>query len=140
LFLNKTNIDLEYNLFAWERLQYVDENYWEVMVRDTSNQEALLIRTNKYENPFGGSPNLTIGTTDTSHVTICHQTGLNNQTVTLTVNSNTLQSHLAHGDVLGPCNNPNNSGWVYFTTFHNEHNGRINSDTKKILEFMILNL
>jgi hypothetical protein len=140
LFLNKTNIDLEYNLFAWERLQYVDENYWEVMVRDTSNQEALLIRTNKYENPFGGSPNLTIGTTDTSHVTICHQTGLNNQTVTLTVNTNTLQSHLAHGDVVGPCNNPNNSGWVYFTTFHNEHNGRINSDTKKILEYMILNL
>ncbi len=139
LFLNKTNIDLVYNLSAWEKIQFVDENYWEVLVRDSS-QEALLIRTNQFENPFGGTPNITIGTTDTSHVTICHQTGLNNQTVTLTVSTTSLQSHLLHGDTVGACNNPNNSGWVYYTTFHNEHNGRINSDTRKILEYMILNL
>lgn len=139
LFLNKTNIDLVYNLGYWEKIQFVDENYWEVLVRDSS-QEALLIRTNQFENPFGGTPNITIGTTDTSHVTICHQTGLNNQTVTLTVSTTSLQSHLLHGDTVGACNNPNNSGWVYYTTFHNEHNGRINSDTRKILEYMILNL
>jgi hypothetical protein len=140
LFLNKSNIDLVFNLNGWEKIQYVDESYWEVLVRDTTNQAALLIRTNQFENPFGGAPNVTVGTTDTSHVTICHQTGLNNQTVTLTVSTSSLQSHLAHGDVIGPCNNPNNTGWVYFTSFHNEHNGRINSDTKKILEYMILNL
>jgi hypothetical protein len=139
LFLNKTNIDLVYNLGYWEKIQFVDENYWEVLVRDSS-QEALLIRTNQFENPFGGTPNITIGTTDTSHVTICHQTGLNNQTVTLTVSTSSLQSHLSHGDTVGPCSNPNNTGWVYFTTFHNEQNGRINSDTRKILEYMILNL
>jgi hypothetical protein len=139
LFLNKTNIDLVYNLNGWEKIQFVDENYWEVLVRDSS-QEALLIRTNQFENPFGGSPNVTVGTSDSTQVTICHQTGLNNQTVTLTVNASSLQSHLEHGDTVGACNNPNNSGWVYFTTFHNEHNGRINSDTRKILEYMILNL
>jgi hypothetical protein len=39
-------------------------------------------------------------------VTICHQTG--NGSITITVNQNALDAHLAHGDVIGACGNAGN--------------------------------
>lgn len=37
-------------------------------------------------------------------ITICHNTG--SQTVTLDINENALDAHLAHGDTTGPCQSP----------------------------------
>lgn len=137
-FLGKNNMNISYNLGSWERIQQIDNSYWETMVTDPTDNSPLLIRTNRYTNSSNNVPQV-VGNNDTTMVTICHQLP-NGNSLTLTVNANALAAHLAHGDTQGPCNNPNQSGWVYFTTFHNEHNGLISEDVKHILEYMILNL
>lgn len=136
-YLGKTTMSISYNLGSWERIQAIDNNYWETMVTDPADNSPLLIRTHQYTN----SNNLPqfVGTRDSSLVTICHHMPSGN-TITITVNANSLADHLAHGDTEGMCNNTSNAGWIYFTTFHNEHNGQISEDVKHILEFMILNL
>jgi hypothetical protein len=80
-----------------------------------------------------------VGQQDPDHVTLCH-TLEDGKKLTITVSTAEAAAHIAHGDSTGMCNNPNDSGWIYFTTFHNEHNGLINEDMKRILEYMILNL
>ncbi len=136
-YLGKNTMSISYNLGGWERIQAIDNNYWETMVTDPADNSPLLIRTHNYTN----SNNLPqfVGTRDSSMVTICHQLP-SGHPITITVNANALPAHLAHGDSVGMCNNTSNAGWIYFTTFHNEHNGQISEDVKHILEFMILNL
>lgn len=136
-YLGKTNMSVSYNLGGWERIQQIDNSFWETLVTDPADNSPLLIRTNQYTNT-NNVPQV-VGCNDTTMVTVCHQLS-NGNTLTLTINANALPAHLAHGDTEGPCNNPNNSGWIYFTTFHNEHNGLISEDVKHILEYMILNL
>jgi len=136
-YLGKDSMSISYNLGSWERIQSIDNNFWQTMVTDPIDNSPLLIRTNQYNNGNNNAP--LVGSRDTSHVTICHQLG-NGTSITITVNANAVADHLAHGDSIGACNNPYQSGWIYFTTFHNEHNGQISEDVKHILEFMILNL
>jgi hypothetical protein len=135
-YLGKNTMNISYNLGQWERIQQIDNNFWETMVTDPTDNSPLLIRTHQFNT--NNLPSR-IGSRDTTHVTICHQVP-NSNPITITVNANAVAAHLAHGDALGMCNNPSNNGWVYFTTFHNEHNGMISEDVKHILEFMILNL
>jgi len=135
-FLGKTTMLINYNLGTWERIQSINNNYWETLVTDPSDNAPLLIRTNQFN---GSQPPAAIGSSDTSQVTICHRVP-NSNSVTITVSNNALAAHLAHGDEIGACNNPQQRGWVYFTTFHNEHNGMISDDVRKILQYMILNL
>ncbi len=136
-FLGKDSMSISYNLGTWERIQSIDNNFWQTMITDPTDNSPLLIRTNQYSNGNINAP--FVGSRDSSQVTICHQMG-NGSSITITVNANSVADHLAHGDSMGMCNNPNQSGWIYFTTFHNEHNGQISEDVKHILEFMILNL
>jgi len=136
-YLGKDSMSISYNLGSWERIQSIDNNFWQTMITDPTDNSPLLIRTNQYNNGNNNAP--LVGSRDTSHVTICHQLG-NGTSITITVNANAVADHLAHGDSIGACNNPYQSGWIYFTTFHNEHNGQISEDVKHILEFMILNL
>lgn len=136
-YLGKDSMRISYNLGSWERIQAIDDNFWQTMVTDPTDNSPLLIRTNQYNN---GNINLPfVGSRDTSQVTICHQLG-NGNSITITVDANAVAAHIAHGDSMGMCNNPYQSGWIYYTTFHNEHNGQVSEDVKHILEFMILNL
>ncbi len=135
-FLGKNTMLINYNLGTWERIQSINNNVWETLVTDPTDQSPLLIRTNRFN---GSQPPAAVGSTDTSRVTICHRVP-NGNPVTITISNSALAAHLAHGDVIGACNNPQQRGWVYFTTFHNEHNGMISNDVRKILQFMILNL
>lgn len=135
-YLNKTLIDLKYDLPNWEQINIADPNFWETMVVDASNGLPLLIRTNKFTNPTAGT--LNVGVSNPGFVTICHTDA--NGTSTITVSTADLQSHLAHGDKVGSCESTPNSGRIYYTTFHNENGGVINNDTKDILQYMILNL
>ena len=47
------------------------------------------------------------GNGNSQMVTICHQTG--NGTITITVNQNAVNAHLAHGDVIGSCTTVNHN-------------------------------
>ncbi len=136
-YMGKDSMSIGYNLGSWERIQSIDNNFWQTMITDPTDNSPLLIRTNQYSNGNNNAPR--VGSSDTSQVTICHQLG-NGSSITITVNANSVADHLAHGDSIGTCNNPYQTGWIYFTTFHNEHNGQISEDVKHIMEFMILNL
>lgn len=136
-FLGKNNMNISYNLGSWERIQQIDNSFWQTLVTDPTDNSPLLIRTNQYTNS-NQIPQV-VGCNDSTMTTVCHQLP-NGSTLTLSIPVNALPAHLAHGDTQGSCNNPGNSGWIYFTTFHNEHNGLISEDVKHILEYMILNL
>lgn len=137
-YLNKTQISVEYDLATWEQIFHASGGFWEVMVRNPANNQPLMIRTNQYTNNTRGT--VSVGTQNNNGwVTICHRRP-NGTLVTITINANALQAHLAHGDTIGECGNPNESGRIYYTTFHNAHNGQTGPDVKNILEYMILNL
>jgi hypothetical protein len=136
-YLGKNTMSISYNLGSWEKIQSINNNFWETLVANPVDNSPLLIRTHQYTN--GNQRPSYVGLRDTTLVTICHLMPSGNP-ITITVSNNELPSHLAHGDTMGMCNNPSSAGWIYFTTFHNEHNGQISDDVKKILEYMILNL
>jgi len=137
-YLNKTNIDeIVYNLTTWEQIHYLDTNFWETMVSSPTG-EPLLIRTNQYTNPSRGTVN--IGNPANNGYSLVCVMGTNNQRYTLSVNSSDAASLVANGAAMGACDNPNGSGRIYYTTFHNEPNGLIGTDIKNILQYVILNL
>lgn len=141
-YMGKTTMDINYDLGSWEKIQSIDNSFWETMIKENGTNLPLLVRTNNYTNPNAGNlPR--IGNVDSNYVTICHvqqdSTGTSTS-ITISISINDLATHLAHGDHVGECNNPNSAGRIYFTTFHNEPNGLISPDVKSILEFMILNL
>jgi hypothetical protein len=136
-YLNKTHIFVSYNLPSWEHINIAHPAFWEVMVTNPGN-EPLFIRSDKYSDNSRGTVN--IGTSNNNNwVTICHKPAGSNP-VTITIPISALPAHLAHGDAVGACGNEDGSGQIYFTTFHNAHNGQIGADVKNILQYMILNL
>jgi hypothetical protein len=136
-YLNKTQMIVGYDLSIWEQVKSHNANFWEVMVTDPNNT-PLLLRTNLYSNNTRGTVH--IGTNSNNEwITICHKPA-GSTPVTITINTNALAAHLAHGDAIGECGNEDESGRIYFTTFHNEFNGHVSPDVINILQYMILNL
>jgi Carboxypeptidase regulatory-like domain len=135
-YLNKSSIDIIYDLSSWEEVKTANLNFWEVMVKDVAGN-PLLLRTHQYTNPSAGT--VQIGNAGDGRVTVCHKVNGGNP-VTITIPAAALPAHLAHGDTVGECGNPDGSGRIYFTTFHNEPNGAISRDVQHILQYMILNL
>jgi hypothetical protein len=137
-YLNDSTIhEIVYNLGAWEKINYLDANFWETMVTDPSGN-PLLIRTNQYTNPYKGT--LTVGSSlNNGYSQVCVP-GSGNQRITLSVRSSDVPALVAAGAVSGMCDNINGSGRIYYTTFHNEPNGHIDADIRNILEYVILDL
>ncbi|MGH1518247.1 hypothetical protein [Chryseobacterium sp. JK1] len=128
-------LDIQYDQPLWEKIQYYDPLFWEVLVE--KGNEALMVRTNKYTNK--NAPKISVGTSlNNNHMTICHHTP-NGNMITLTINQNAWSAHQAHGDNMGSCSGSTNSGNIYYTTFHNHASGNIGK-TGPILEYVILNL
>ncbi len=132
------SFSIEYDLPQWDVITSYDASYWDVLV-ETADSEALMIRTNNYTN---GNVTGEVGNqANDGWVTICHiPPGNPNNPITITINDSALQAHLAHGDTLGACENEENNGTIYFTTFHNHAGGLNGSNSEKILEYVILNL
>lgn len=134
-YLNKNTIDISYDLPDWEMVLNVNTSFWEVMVTDQLGT-PLLMRTNNFTNNSHGT--VTVGSNN-NWTTICHKPSGSNP-VTITIPSSAVAAHLAHGDSMGECGNEDGSGRIYYTTFHNAHNGQTGPDVKNILQYMILNL
>ncbi len=129
-----STLDIQYDLGSWQKIINYDVNFWDVLVK--RNNEALMIRTKNFQN--ANSPAMSVGNSGNSgFTTICHNVGGNQ--VTITVNNNALQAHLAHGDSVGACNSTTTSGNIYYTTFHNHASGNI-GNTGPILQYVILNI
>lgn len=133
-----TSLDIEYDLGSWQRINSYDSTFWEVLVKNPSNDEALMIKTvNFSDTSLTGNP---VGNTSTEWITICHAPqGSTEPPVTLTIDIADWPEHQAHGDVLGSCTTTNNNGTIYYTTFHNHASGNI-GNSGLILEYVILNL
>lgn len=133
--LGKTTMNIYYNLDEWEVLNKVTSP-WEVLVKDKAKYNELAVRTT-LSNPDNTSTNPCTGTK--GWVTICHiPPGNPNNPITITINCNALNAHLAHGDKIGSCKG--NGGNIYYTNFHNHPQGTISDDVKKILQYFVLNL
>ena len=130
-------LDILYDLGGWQKINSVDETFWEVLVRETGTEQPLMIRTNHFSNPsvvgnrVGNSQNI-------DWVTICHQPDENSNTsITITIEATDWPAHTAHGDSIGTCAGNGMSGTIYYTTFHNHPNI---GNSQFILEQVILNL
>ncbi|ROH90560.1 hypothetical protein EGI15_18040 [Chryseobacterium cucumeris] len=133
--LGFSTLDIQYDMSLWQKIQYYDPLFWEVLVQ--KDNEPLMIRTNKYVDKT--APKTTVGTSlNNNHMTICHHTA-NGNTVTITINQNAWNAHQAHGDYMGSCSGTTSSGNIYYTTFHNHASGNIGK-AGPILEYVILNL
>lgn len=132
--LGKTEMDVDSGV--WTIIHEIDNSFWEVLVEDTFGT-PIVIRTNNVT-----STEVTPSGNGTGEwVTICHiPPGNPDNPITITVNANALDAHLAHGDTLGSCSD-SQSGNVYYTTFENHQSGpSAIVDVKKILEHIILSL
>jgi len=134
-FIGTNTIDIEYDLPSWMQLNYIDANFWEVLVED-QNANPLMIKTNNITTSNDDS----IWYSDNGNkVTICHVPPGNPENAhSITINVNALDAHLAHGDTIGNCNG--SSGNIYYTTFHNHVGGSTNPTIEQIMEYVILNL
>jgi hypothetical protein len=134
--LGFSTLNIVYDIGAWQKIINFDASYWDVLVNDPTTNSPLMIKTNNFSSGIVSTP---VGNSENEGwVTICHNPSGNNP-ITLTINENALPAHLAHGDSLGECSNSNNSGTIYYTTFHN-HAGDNISNAGLILEYVILNL
>lgn len=139
--LGATNMDVLYDLGGWEVLEVVGPE-WEVLVADnsTNGYGPLLIRQ-EYPGTQNNGGNGGGNGGNNQWVTICHiPPGNPNNPITITISVNALQAHLNHGCSVGPCNNSNHGGRIYYTTFHNHPNDLVSGEVRQILEYVILNL
>lgn len=131
-FLGKTQVDIEYDLGAWEVIKDLTIP-WEVLIEDPVTYGPLAVRMNF---PTQASVRAQL---DQGWVTICHiPPGNPANAHTITISVNALPAHLAHGDYVGSC--MGGAGTIYFTTFHNHVQGNIGPDVYQILQFFIMNL
>ncbi|WP_162126454.1 carboxypeptidase-like regulatory domain-containing protein [Flavobacterium phycosphaerae] len=129
-------LDIEYNLGSWQNVFSYDATYWDVMVSDPVSNQPLMIKTNSFSSGTVSDP---VGDNENDGwITICH-TDDSGSPITITIEESEWPSHEAHGDSVGACTNTNNSGTIYYTTFHNHANGNI-GNSGLILEYVILNL
>ena len=133
-YMGITQIDILYDLSAWEEIKELAAPPWEVLIEDPGGYGPLAIRWT-----LPGNSKAMEQVLDQGWITICHIPPGNPQNAhTITISINALPAHLAHGDYIGPC--VGNGGTIYFTTFHNEPQGNLSSDMQKMLEYFILNL
>lgn len=131
-----SSLDIIYDLDSWQKINSVDETFWEVLVRETSTEQPLMIRTNLFfdSSLIGDS----VGNSQNSDwFTICHTDDNTQESVTITIEAADWPLHQAHGDTLGSCSGNGMSGTIYYTTFHNHPNV---GNSQFILEQVILNL
>ncbi len=123
--LGFNTLNIDYDLGAWQKIINYDPAYWEVLVKEASSNDALMIRTNHFAatgipvTPIGNAPNSTF-------VTVC-------------VTQAAVPFLVALGATVGPCSGASNSGYIYYTTFHNHASGNI-GNAGVILQYVILNL
>lgn len=132
---NTANID--FDLSSWQKITNYDPAYWEVLVKETSSNNALMIRTNHFtatgipSTPIGNAPNSTF-------TTVCITLPGNIQ-ISISVPTITVPYLVALGATVGPCSGSTNSGYIYYTSFHNHASGNI-GNAGVILQYVILNL
>lgn len=132
--LGFNTLNIDFDLGAWQRIMNYDPNYWEVLVKDYSDM-PLMIRTNHFT--MTGGTTTPIGTT-TTFVTLCITLPGNIQ-VTISVPQVLVPYLVALGATVGPCSGSSNSGYIYYTSFHNHASGNI-GNAGVILQYVILNL
>lgn len=135
--LGFNTLNIDYDLGAWQKIINYDPAYWEVLVKETSSNDALMLRTNHFTST--NVPNTPIGNAPTSQfVTMCVTLPSNVQ-ITITVPQAAVPFLVALGATVGPCSGASNSGYIYYTTFHNHATGNI-GNAGSILQYVILNL
>lgn len=129
-FLNKTSINVDYDLGAWEVIKTLG-NIWEVLIVDNNQGYGpLAIRTTFNSNSKSNQTS--------NWVTICYTPPGTTNSVTITIPNSQLAAYIANGATVGACSG--NGGTILFTTFHNHPTGNVDPDIQKILEYFILNL
>lgn len=133
--LGFNTLNIHFDLGSWQKINMYDTTFWDVMVKN--NNEALMIKTNKYHDP--NATQVAIGNSSTNGwITICHNPSGSNP-VTITIPQSSWAAHQAHGDSMGACNGSSNSGNIFYTAFHNHASGNI-GNSGLILQYIILNL
>ncbi|CAD7798813.1 hypothetical protein CHRY9390_00390 [Chryseobacterium aquaeductus] len=135
--LGFNSLNIDYDLGAWQKIISYDPAYWEVLVKDATTNDALMLRTNQFTStnvpttPIGNAPNLL-------YTTVC-VTLPNNIQITISVPQIVVPYLVALGATVGPCSGASGSGYIYYTTFHNHATGNI-GNAAVILQYVILNL
>lgn len=135
--LGFNTVNIDFDLSSWQKITNYDPAYWEVLVKETSSNNALMIRTNHFtatgipSTPIGNAPNSTF-------TTVCITLPGNIQ-ISISVPTITVPYLLALGATVGPCSGSTNSGYIYYTSFHNHASGNI-GNAGVILQYVILNL
>ncbi|KQR92479.1 hypothetical protein ASG01_11205 [Chryseobacterium sp. Leaf180] len=135
--LGFSTLNIDYDLGSWQKINTYDPAYWEVLVKSTATNEALMLRTNNFT--ATGLPNLPIGNaSNLTFVPVCI-TLPNNIQITVSVPQATVPFLVALGATVGACSGNAGSGSIYYTTFHNHASGNI-GNAGIILQYVILNL
>jgi len=135
--LGFNTVNIDFDLSSWQKITNYDPAYWEVLVKETSSNNALMIRTNHFtatgipSTPIGNAPNSTF-------TTVCITLPGNIQ-ISISVPTITVPYLVALGATVGPCSGSTNSGYIYYTSFHNHASGNI-GNAGVILQYVILNL
>lgn len=135
--LGFNTLNINYDLAAWQKIITYDPAYWEVLVKETSTNDALMIRTNHFS--ATGLPTTPIGNAPTTTFTTVCITLPGNIQISLSVPQAIVPYLVALGATVGPCSGSANSGYIYYTTFHNHASGNI-GNAGVILQYVILNL
>ncbi len=135
--LGFNSLNIDYDLGAWQKIITYDPAYWEVLVKDATTNDALMLRTNQFTatgiptTPIGNAPN-------TAFTTVCITLPGNIQ-ISISVPTVAVPYLVALGATVGPCSGASGSGYIYYTTFHNHASGNI-GNAGVILQYVIVNL
>ncbi|MGD1319765.1 carboxypeptidase-like regulatory domain-containing protein [Chryseobacterium sp. 2R14A] len=135
--LGFNTLNIDFDLGSWQKIVNYDPAYWEVLVKETSSNNALMLRTNHFT--ATGIPNTPIGNApNTTFTTVCITLPGNIQ-ISISVPQAIVPYLVALGATVGPCSGSTNSGYIYYTSFHNHASGNI-GNAGVILQYVILNL